>query len=323
MSNIFQSLPRNKHFWEHSNSTLNIFNISAERSTLLKSMFLSAVLLNVAFFSGVHLEGSISSRNIQHIQHYSWKKRILENNPRTRSTYSTFQPKEAHFWKCVSFSCIVERCLFSEVHLEGSISSRNTQHIRHCSWKKHILEHIQHIQHFSRSSTFLKKYASHTCNVKYFLLGCTWKGLSVQKTFNIIKISNITAERSTSSGTIQEHNQHIQLFSQKKHIFCFVVPKKALFLPFRFPFSKKGLGTAEIDLLSINPQAWPQNLVWVHTKGLEHCLLLSRRLPCGSLQFWGPCLRLKTGGGRSELHPSTPSRTPGCVQKTGPVCCAT
>ena len=68
----FQHFPRNKHILgERLSNIFNIFNISAERSTFLKNMLLSAVMLNVVPPSGNWgvQKGSVSSKNIQHIQH--------------------------------------------------------------------------------------------------------------------------------------------------------------------------------------------------------------------------------------------------------------
>ena len=57
-----QHFPRKKHIFQ--NHTKNMFNIFAERSTFLKKMLLSAVMLNVVSLSGNWgvQKGSVSSK---------------------------------------------------------------------------------------------------------------------------------------------------------------------------------------------------------------------------------------------------------------------
>ena len=204
---------------------------------------------------GLIQKGSVSSKSIQHIQpiqHFPRKKHFFESIPRTHSTYSTFQLKEAHFWKNMLLTAVMLNvALFSGVHLEGSVSSKNiqhNQHIQHYSWKKHFFrepsKNTFNIFNISAErSTFLK-------NV-----------LLTAVMLNVALFSGVHLEGSVSSKNIQ-HNQHIQHYSWKKHffrepskntfnifnisaertIFCFLCLERPYFCNFGVIFPKKALG---------------------------------------------------------------------------------
>ena len=71
-----QQFPSKKHiFRNHTKNTFNIFNITAERSTLIKASY-SCNVECFCLFLGLP-NGSVSSKNIQHIKHFPRKKHIL------------------------------------------------------------------------------------------------------------------------------------------------------------------------------------------------------------------------------------------------------
>ena len=97
-----QHFRRKKHFFQnHTKSTFNIFNITAERRTFSKKMILTTVMLNVVVFLGF-TNGVCKFKNIQHFQHFPRKKHIFRNH--TKSTFNIF-------------NITAERSIFSKLYL--------------------------------------------------------------------------------------------------------------------------------------------------------------------------------------------------------------
>ena len=108
--------------------------------------------------------GPISSQNIQHIQHiqhFPRKKHIFKNILRTYSTYSTLQQKEAHFQKKMLLTAVMLNVSgqkgggrLKKHSTYSTYSTYSTLQLKEAHFCWEGLEHIQHIQHYSRKKFF-------------------------------------------------------------------------------------------------------------------------------------------------------------------------
>ena len=242
-----QQFPRRKHIFENIPRTHSTY-LTFQKTHFWKKVLLTAVMLNVGF-SGLQLEGSVSSKNIFNIFNifYSWKKHIVrEHSKNAFNVFNISAERSTFLKKCASHSCSVE-CFFffSGLHLEGSVSSKNSQHnqhIQHYIWKKHIFRgHSKNTVNIFNISAARSTCSSHSCNVECWVFGVCLEWSVSSKTVNIINIFNSTFERSTIFGNTPKHIQHIQHFSRKNNflVLCLI---RRYFRSFGAICQRKGSG---------------------------------------------------------------------------------
>ena len=197
---------------------LNMLNhvVCSAQKTLLSAEMLNMLnMLNVFWPMTPPLQtmGLHGPKSIQHIQHFSRKKGFFsEPYIQHDSTYSTFQPKEAHFEK---------KCLFQGKKFNMAqkvvLSAEKYQHGPKSGYFSRKIQHGPKSGSFSRTNSTCAENVLLSAEMLNMLnaLGVwliDWRTLMGQKTFNIFNIFNISAERSVFSEAYIQHDSTYSTF---------------------------------------------------------------------------------------------------------------